>query len=86
MLSLPVAQVHLIRDLQQVTVRDKRTSAFGKQNGDTLSKETTHQSKNAAPREKAAPRPILLVDAIRSATQEVIVQSEERPRFESITA
>ncbi len=86
MLSLPVAQVHLIRDLQQVTVRDKRTSAFGKQNGDTLSKETTPQSKNAAPREKAAPRPILLVDAIRSATQEVIVQSEERPRFESITA
>jgi hypothetical protein len=86
MLSLPVAQVHLIRDLQQVTVRDKGMIPRGKQNHDTLSKELTPPSINAAPREKTAPRPILLVDAIRNATQEAIAQSQERPRFESITA
>ena len=68
MLNLPASQVQLIRDLQQVAARDKRTVTRGKRSEDLLSKEINRQSKNAIPSEKTSSRPILLVDVIKNAT------------------
>src|ERR1043166_5575803 len=79
MLNLPTAQVQLIRDLQQVTSRDKRTPLRAKRTDEVSPKETVQpkesvELKETAPQtesspstEKSADRPILLVDAIRNA-------------------
>lgn len=82
MLNLPVGQVHLIRDLQQVTTRDKRMAIRNNGSEDLLSKEAPRQSKNTALREKIASRPILLVDVIKNAGHEAIVRDNEQARFE----
>src|SRR2546426_7153345 len=85
MLNLPLGQVHLIRDLQQVTARDKRIAVRGKRSEDLVPREAMRQSKIAAPREKTAPRPILLVDAIKNAAHEAIATDDERARFDQVT-
>jgi hypothetical protein len=85
MLNLPVGQVHLIRDLQQVMTRDKRTPVRGERSENLLPQDGTRQSKNAVPREKIASRPILLVDAIKNAVRETTARDNERARFEVAT-
>ncbi len=66
MLGLPEAQVHLIRELQQVTGKDKRAVRV-KKTEESAVKEAVKQSKIAAPREKNSALPILLVDVLKNA-------------------
>jgi hypothetical protein len=65
MLNLPLAQVHLIRDLQQVTSKEKRSRPKGTE--EFVPAQELLASKPAASREKNSSRPILLVDAIKTA-------------------
>lgn len=66
MLGLPEARVHLIRELQQVTGKEKRPGRI-KRTEESAVKEAVKQSKIAAPREKNAALPILLVDVLKNA-------------------
>jgi hypothetical protein len=66
MLNLPRAQVHLIRDLQQVTAGEKRIGAPPRLSEEPAAAATERASNDAAPREKTAARPILLVEATRN--------------------
>ena len=65
MLNLPLAQVHLIRDLQQVAAKDKKPREARAE--EPIKSATASTPNPAALREKTAARPILLVDAIKSA-------------------
>jgi len=65
MLNLPLTQVHLIRDLQQVAAKEKKPRH--RPSEESMIPETSAASNSAALREKTAARPILLVDAIKSA-------------------
>jgi hypothetical protein len=82
MLNLPAPQVQLIRDLQQVTARDKRATTRGRRSEDLFPKETVRASKTAASQEKTAARPILLVDVIKSAANESIIPDGQLSRLE----
>ena len=66
MLGLPKAQVQLIRELQQVTGKEKRAGR-AKKSEESAVKEAVRQSKIAAPRDKTAAPPILLVDVLKNA-------------------
>jgi hypothetical protein len=84
MLNLPTAQVQLIRDLQQVTAREKRMPPQAR-NEESFSKEMTRPSKPAAVQEKTAARPILLVDMIKSAANETVVSDGQLSRLDGAT-
>jgi hypothetical protein len=84
MLNLPVAQVQLIRDLQQVTARDKRVTTRARDD-ERFSKELARPSKPAAVQEKTAARPILLVDMIKNAANETVAPDGQVSRFEGAT-
>ena len=84
MLNLPVAQVQLIRDLQQVSARDKRVTTRARED-EPLSKEIARPSKTALGQEKTAARPILLVDMIKSAANETSPSDGQVSRFEGAT-
>lgn len=84
MLNLPAAQVHLIRDLQQVTARDKRVTTRARDD-ERFSKEIARPSKAAAVQEKTAARPILLVDMIKNAANETVAPDGQVSRFEGAT-
>ena len=66
MLGLPEAQVQLIRELQQVTGKEKRAGR-AKKSEESAVKEAVRQSKIAAPRDKTTAPPILLVDVLKNA-------------------
>jgi hypothetical protein len=83
MLGLPDAQVQLIRDLQQVTGRERR-STRAKKSEESAVKESARQSKIAAPREKTAAPPILLVDVLKNAATEE-TPNQEPARFKGVT-
>jgi len=84
MLGLPDAQVQLIRELQQVTGRDKRP-ARTKKSEESAVKESLRQSKIAGPREKTAAPPILLVDVLKNAATEEVMNKESLARFKGVT-
>ena len=84
MLGLPEAQVQLIRELQQVSGKEKRASRAKKPEENAL-KEAVRQSKIAAPQEKTAARPILLVDVLKNAATGEGLNEEPPTRFKSIT-
>jgi hypothetical protein len=84
MLGLPDAQVQLIRELQQVTGRDKRSTRT-KKSEESAVKESLRQSKIAAPREKTAAPPILLVDVLKNAATGEAANKELSPRFKGVT-
>jgi hypothetical protein len=84
MLGLPEAQVQLIRELQQVTGREKRP-ARAKKSEESAMKESLRQSKIAAPREKTAAPPILLVDVLKNAATEEVPNKESPARFKGTT-
>jgi Zn-dependent protease len=87
MLNLPQTQVHLIRDLQQVTAREKRSSSRPRRSEEPMAAaETSRPLKTAAPQEKAAARPILLVDAIRNAANIPLTPEPSRSSFKGVTA
>jgi hypothetical protein len=85
MLGLPEAQVQLIRELQQVTGKDKRATRIKKTEEGAV-KESVRQSKIAATREKTAARPILLVDVLKNAAAaDETITKESVTRFKGIT-
>jgi hypothetical protein len=84
MLGLPEAQVHLIRELQQVSGKEKRPSR-AKKSEESVVKEAVRQSKIAAPREKGAARPILLVDVLKNAGAGETLTAETLARFKGET-
>jgi hypothetical protein len=84
MLGLPEAQVQLIRDLQQVSGKEKRASRTRRLE-EPVAKEVVRQSRIAASREKSATRPILLVDVLKNTTAGEIGQEESLTRFKGIT-
>jgi hypothetical protein len=84
MLGLPEAQVQLIRELQQVTGKEKRP-ARGRKSEESVIKESLRQSKIAAPREKTSARPILLVDVLKNATLDEPTNKEQLARFKGVT-
>ena len=84
MLGLPEAQVHLIRELQQVTGKEKR-AARAKKSEESVMKESVRQSKIAAPRENNAARPILLVDVLKNAVTGEGLNEEAPARFKGVT-
>jgi hypothetical protein len=84
MLGLPEAQVHLIRELQQVSAKEKRPGR-AKKSEESVLKDTVRQSKIAAPREKAAARPILLVDVLKNAGAGESLTAETLARFKGGT-
>ena len=84
MLGLPETQVHLIRELQQVTGKEKRTGR-AKKSEESAMKEAVRQSKIAAPKEKTTGRPILLVDVLKNASAGESLTGETHARFKSLT-
>jgi hypothetical protein len=84
MLGLPEAQIHLIRELQQVSAKERRPGR-AKKSEDSAIKEAVRQSKIAAPREKAAARPILLVDVLKNAGAGESLTAETLARFKGET-
>jgi hypothetical protein len=84
MLGLPEAQVHLIRELQQVTGKEKRTGRAKKSEKSAMN-EAVRQSKIAAPREKTTGRPILLVDVLKNASAGESLTGETVARFKGVT-
>ena len=84
MLGLPEAQVQLIRELQQVTGKERRTTR-PKRAEENAMKELVRQSKIAAPREKTAAPPILLVDVLKNAAIEETTKKDSQTRFKDIT-
>jgi hypothetical protein len=84
MLGLPEAQVHLIRELQQVTGKEKR-AARAKKSEESVMKESVRQAKIAAPRENNAARPILLVDVLKNAATGEGLNEEAPAGFKSVT-
>jgi hypothetical protein len=84
MLGLPEAQVHLIRELQQVAGKEKRTGRAKKMEENAV-KEAVKQSKIAASREKNAARPILLVDVLKTAAAEEGLTEDTVARFKRVT-
>lgn len=85
MLNLPQAQVHLIRDLQQVAGKEKRARVTRRPE-EIAPVETPRPSKPAAPREKTAARPILLVDAIKNAANVPLKPESQRANLKGVTA
>ena len=85
MLHLPSAQVQLIRDLQQISPREKRTTSRSRRSEDSSPKEVARQLKNAVSQEKTAARPILLVDVIRNAANETVVREDRHTHLEGVT-
>lgn len=84
MLGLPEAQVQLIRELQQVTGKDKRVSR-AKKSEESAVKESLRQSKIAAGREKTAARPILLIDVMKNVAADEPAKEESLARFKGVT-
>jgi hypothetical protein len=84
MLGLPEAQMHLIRELQQVTGKERRAGRVKKAEESAV-KESGRQSKIADPREKTAARPILLVDVLKNANAGEAPNDENPARFKGVT-
>ena len=83
MLGLPEAQVQLIRELQQVTGKEKRAGR-AKKSEESAVKEAVRQSKIAAPRDKTAAPPILLVDVLKKAGSGESINAETLARLKGV--
>jgi hypothetical protein len=84
MLGLPEGQVHLIRELQQVSGKERRGGRAKKSDGISV-KEPVGQSKIAASRERNAARPILLVDVLKNVAAEEPLEEQAAERFKGLT-
>lgn len=67
MLNLPLPQVQIVQELQKMANKERRASTRKKRDAEGGHQEIVTQTKLAAPKEKNAARPILLVDVIRNA-------------------
>jgi hypothetical protein len=84
MLGLPEAQVQLIRELQQIKGKEKR-SGRGRRS-DEAAIERSPQPKVAGDREKTTPPPILLVDVLKNATADETKKPNSLARITGVTA
>lgn len=83
MLNLPLPQVQIVRELQKMTVKEKKTPAR-KNSIDEPSAKPEPQSKFAAQREKLAADPLRLVDVIRKAASEAAKHEHPAQRFNGV--
>jgi hypothetical protein len=79
MLNLPLPQVQIVQELQKIASKERKAGARKKRETDTpLEEPAMALPKSAAPREKNAGRPILLVDVIRnSASAQASAHSDD---------
>jgi hypothetical protein len=84
MLGLPEAQLHLIRELQQVTGKERRAGRVKKAEENAV-KDAARQTKIADPREKTTARPILLVDVLKNTNAGETPNDETLARFKGVT-
>lgn len=86
MLNLPLQQVQIVADLQQMSGKEKRLLSRRK-NVETLAPaEKDHPKKSAGRKEKSAAQPILLVDVLRNAAHEQTANNGRAPQLTSATA
>jgi hypothetical protein len=86
MLRLPLPQVEIVRELQQMAGKDKKNLARKKRDELVSQPSVDNQSKTAAPREKFSAQPISLIDVIRKATAETVNGNNNPPQFRGINA
>ena len=86
MLNLPLAQVHIVRDLQKMAGKEKKNAARRKIEEPSMEAEFDSPAKSAAPREKPSAYPMRLVDVIRKAANEAAKQNNEYGQFTGINA
>lgn len=84
MLNLPLPQVQIVRELQKMTIRDKKIPARKSVEEAGPRREPESQTRIAAPREKIAADPLRLVDVIRKAASEAAKQENQLPRFNGV--
>jgi hypothetical protein len=72
MLNLPLPQVQIVRELQKMAVKERRTTSRRKRDENPSTPEAP--IKNAGPQEKNAEEPILLVDVIKTAANGATAQ------------
>lgn len=81
MLNLPVPQVQIVQELQKLSTRERKSAPRRKREEICEPRDDSQPTKIAAPREKNAARPILLVDIVRTAAQEAAQQSNGYARL-----
>lgn len=86
MLGLPLAQVQIVHELQKLGNKERRAPNRKKRDEEPANKDEGDLIKTAAPREKVAPRPILLVDAIRNAASGESLNGHGQGRFNGVSA
>lgn len=86
MLNLPLPQVQIVRELQKMTLKEKKSPARKASDEGILKREPELQTKIAAQREKIAADPMRLVDVIRKAASEAAKQGNELHRFNGVNA
>lgn len=84
MLNLPLPQVQIVRELQKMTIREKKAPARRSVEEASPRQEPESQTRIAAPREKTAADPLRLVDVIRKAASEAAKQENQLPRFNGV--
>lgn len=83
MLNLPLPQVQIVRELQKMTIKEKKNPAR-KSSHDESSAKSEPPAKAAAQREKNAADPLRLVDVIRKAASEAAKQESQAQRFNGV--
>jgi ParB-like chromosome segregation protein Spo0J len=86
MLRLPLPQVEIVRELQQMSGKDKKAAARKKRDEQPVQPEIDNPSKIAAVREKFSSQPISLIDMIRKATGEAMKNDNHPAQFRGINA
>lgn len=86
MLRLPLPQVEIVRELQQMAGKDRKNLARKKRDELVSQPPVDNQSKTAAPREKFSAQPINLIDVIRKATAEAANGGNHSAQFRGINA
>jgi hypothetical protein len=86
MLRLPLPQVEIVRELQQMAGKDKRTAVRRKRDDQVPPPEADVQSKFAARRERFSAQPINVVDVIRKAAGEAARNDNDFSRIRGINA
>jgi hypothetical protein len=81
MLNLPLPQVQIVQELQKMATKEKKATTRKRREAEVGQQEIATQPKPAAPREKNAAHPILLVDVIRNAAN-----GHGSSGFEEVTA
>ena len=86
MLRLPLPQVEIVRELQQMAGKDKKSAPRKKRDEIASEAPIDNQSKISAQREKSSAQPINLIDVIRKATAEAANGGNHSAQFRGINA